>query len=110
MYVRGDNLDASKFICGDSGDDLVPFACPKCRKVMVACRECDTIYEDPMDGQTREPARSGLNPTAPVAVFECPRCGYEFAFAFMQDERYRVEREHWLRAGLGSLLIPTPDP
>ncbi len=103
--VREEDLDFAPFhCCGD--EDLYPFRCPGCGKIMVLCYECDTLYEDLDPPGRRCRGIPGFGPSEPA--FSCPGCGRPVEDGFMDDEKgeaYRVTRSEWLRAGLGRLLL-----
>jgi len=43
--VREEDPDFTHFkCCGD--EDLYPFRCSRCGRIMVFCYECDTLYRD----------------------------------------------------------------
>ena len=43
--VEENDLDFRRFrCCGD--EDLYPFRCPRCGRLMVFCYECDTLHGD----------------------------------------------------------------
>jgi hypothetical protein len=86
--------------CGD--EDLHPFRCPACGRVMVFCYECDTLYHDLNDLDQQDTPVNSFDPSAPI--FACRACGYEFEYFFMRNERYAVPLNAWLGAGLGHLL------
>ena len=75
--VEGSDLDCRHFrCCGD--EDLYPFGCPRCDRLMVLCHECDTLHGDLHD--LRRPARWPINNFATSAgIFSCPRCAYPCA-------------------------------
>jgi hypothetical protein len=88
--------------CGD--EDLYPFGCPECGRLMVFCYECDTLYDSLKDLSKQSTAVNHLNPAAPI--FACPDCGRPFEYFFMRDGRYKVPRKQWIAAGFGHLLKP----
>src|SRR3954454_3864062 len=99
--VEESDLDFSRFhCCGD--EDLYPFGCPACGRLMVFCYECDTLYSDLSDLADRGTEVNNFDPNQPV--FACPQCGHRFAYFFIRDGLHKVERERWLTAGLGHLL------
>lgn len=45
QFVEEPDLDFQHFqCCGD--EDLYPFGCPRCSRLMVFCYECETLYGD----------------------------------------------------------------
>jgi len=48
--------------CGD--EDLYPFGCPRCSRLMVFCYECDTLYDDlcNLASHSGQPFQSGGTP------------------------------------------------
>lgn len=86
--------------CGD--EDLYPFGCPDCGRLMVFCYECDTLYDDLcyLYSQTRE--INNFNTAQPI--FSCSNCGYPFEYFFMRDGSYKVPREQWMIKGFAHLL------
>lgn len=101
MLVEEEDLEFSYFnCCGD--EDLYPFGCPKCQRLMVFCYECDTLYSDltPISG-----SRDGVNHFKPQEpIFSCPGCGFAFEYHFMKDHHYKVEHAEWIGSGYGHLL------
>ena len=87
--------------CGD--EDLYPFGCPECGRLMVFCYECDTLYEDlnnlPAAG------RGDVNHfNADAPIFSCPECSYRFEYFFVRDGKYKVTYEQWKESDAGHLL------
>jgi predicted RNA-binding Zn-ribbon protein involved in translation (DUF1610 family) len=104
--VEESDLDFSRFrCCGD--EDLYPFACPRCGRVMVFCYECDTLYRNLDDTGDQYTEINHRDPREPV--FACPQCGYPFDYFFIGDGRYRVAHERWVAAGFGHLLVDRVD-
>src|SRR4051794_33916217 len=99
--VEEDDLDVSLFrCCGD--ENLYPFGCPGCGRLMVFCYECDTLYDDLNDLTKQDVEVNSFNPREPI--FVCPHCGHGLEFFFTRDGLYKVSREVWLDAGAGHLL------
>jgi hypothetical protein len=99
--VAEGNLEFSRFgCCGD--EDLYPFGCPRCRRLMVFCYECDTLYPELGHLERRGADINHFRPEEPI--FACPGCGYQFEYYFMQNPLYRVARSEWVAAGFGALL------
>jgi predicted RNA-binding Zn-ribbon protein involved in translation (DUF1610 family) len=86
--------------CGD--EDLYPFKCPRCGRVMVFCYECGTLYRDLSDLSRRDRELNHFEPDRPA--FPCPGCGYEFEYYFMRNPRYQATAGEWAGAGFGHLL------
>ncbi len=103
IVIEESDLDFSRFrCCGD--EDLYPFGCPSCGRLMVLCFECDTLYADLSD-------LSHLNHFAPSEpILACPQCGHRFVDGFIRDGRFQVDRQHWLAAGFGHLLRDEAGP
>lgn len=99
--VAEDDLNFDPFsCCGD--EDLYPFKCQRCGRVMVFCYECGTLYPDLGDLSRRD---HGLNHSEPdKPAFPCPGCGHEFEYYFMRNTRYQVNVGEWVEAGFGHLL------
>jgi hypothetical protein len=99
-FVYESDLDFSGFhCCGD--EDLYPFRCTSCGRLMVFCYECDTLYPDL---RTLVPGGevNCFDSTRPI--FHCPQCGFAFEYYFMRNEGYRATFEQWREAGFGNLL------
>ena len=95
------DLDFARFrCCGD--EDLYPFGCPDCGRLMVFCYECDTLYDDLRDLTRQETEINHFDPSRPI--FACPGCGRLFEYKFMQNTKYQVTRETWVGQGFQSLL------
>jgi hypothetical protein len=106
-FVEEADLDFSHFrCCGD--EDLYPFGCPACRRLMVLCYECDTLYDDLRDLSHRERDINNFEPARPI--FSCLGCGHPFTYFFVRDGMYKVSHEQWAAAGLGHLLRLECDP
>jgi hypothetical protein len=86
--------------CGD--EDLYPFGCPECGRLMVFCYECDTLYDDLCNLGSQATEINHFNPAQPI--FVCPGCGYSFEYFFMRDGGYKVPREQWVAKGFAHLL------
>ena len=102
MLIEEKDIEFSHFLCcGD--EDLYPFACPACRRLMVFCYECDTLYSNLHDlsGKSRDFVNS-FKPQEPI--FSCAGCGYNFEYQFMKNGLYKADRELWVSSGLGHLL------
>ena len=101
IVIEESDLDSSRFrCCGD--EDLCPFGCPACGRLMVFCYECDTLYADLSDLANQSAEVNNCEPSQPI--FACPQCGHRFAYHFVRDGLYKVDREGWLAAGFGHLL------
>jgi hypothetical protein len=101
--IEEHDLDFSRFqCCGD--EDLYPFGCPRCHRLMVFCCECDTLHGDRNDLTKQDWEVNHFDPSRPL--FPCPGCGYEFEYFFTRDGRYQISRSEWIAAGFGSLLKP----
>ena len=99
--IEEDDLNFMYFhCCGD--EDLYPFGCPECQKIMVFCYECDTLYEDLDDLKKQGTEINNFKPQLPI--FSCPGCGYEFEYSFMKKQRYKVDTKKWLESGYVDLL------
>src|SRR5215469_16649935 len=99
-FVCESDLDFSGFhCCGD--EDLYPFRCTSCGRVMVFCYECDTLYPD-----LRTLLAAGdvncFDPSRPI--FHCPQCGFAFEYYFMSNLSYRATFQQWREAGFSRLL------
>ena len=101
MVEEGD-LDFRYFrCCGD--EDLYPFGCPRCGRLMVFCYECDTLY-----GDLRNLEDSGrgvvnhFNPSSPI--FVCPQCSYPFEHFFVRDGKSKTSFDQWRLQGVNHLL------
>jgi hypothetical protein len=104
IVIEESDLDLSRFrCCGD--EDLYPFGCPACGRLMVLCSECDTLYANLSDLADRSAEVNHFDPSQPI--FDCLHCGHRFAYYFVRDGLYKVERERWLAAGFGHLLRDT---
>lgn len=86
--------------CGD--EDLYPFGCPECGRLMVFCYECDTLYDDLCDLANQTTEVNNFNPAQPT--FACPECEYPFEYFFIRDGAYKVSRKQWIAKGLAHLL------
>jgi hypothetical protein len=99
--VEESDLNSGRFhCCGD--EDLYPFGCPECGRLMVFCYECDTLYTDLKNLKDQGAQVNFFEPGRPI--FACPQCGYPFERFFIRDGLYKVSRERWLESGLGHLL------
>lgn len=99
--VREEDLDALRFrCCGD--EDLFPFRCSGCGRIMVFCYECETLYEDLHDLERHDRHLNHSDPSRPI--FSCPACGHDFEFHFMTNRAYDVPKADWLQAGHEELL------
>jgi hypothetical protein len=100
--VQEVGLDFAGFqCCGD--ENLYPFRCSACGRLMVFCYECDTLYPDL---HTLEPDReqqvNSFDPSRPI--FSCSQCGHSFEYYFMRNPAYHVTVEQWRAGGFGHLL------
>lgn len=99
--VREADLDFSCFrCCGD--ENLHPFRCSSCGRIMVFCYECESLYEELRD--LGRPHRDLNHSDRSQPIFACPNCSHAFEYDFMESRAYDVPRSEWLRAGLGELL------
>lgn len=99
--VREEDLDFSHFrCCGD--EDLHPFRCSSCGRLMVFCYECETLFADLHDLNQRAHEVNHSEPSRPI--FSCPGCGHAFEYDFMENRAYDAAKNDWLHAGLGGLL------
>ena len=99
-HVQEDNLDFSRFhCCGD--EDLYPFRCARCGRLMVFCYECDTLYPD-LTTLVPGGAVNGSDATRPI--FDCPQCGHSFEYYFMHNPVYHASFEQWCAGGASHLL------
>lgn len=89
--------------CGD--EDLFPFKCPSCLRLMVFCYECDTLFHDLGDLTCKWTPVNHGNPTSPI--FSCPGCAYAFENSFMSNPSYAVSRQHWMSGGGTHVLKPS---
>ena len=96
------DLDFQNFrCCGD--EDLYPFQCPRCGRLMVFCYECDTLYGNLYN--LDEAGRYNVNhfdPSAPI--FVCPECKFPFEYFFVRDGMYKSTFGDWKRKQLCRLL------
>jgi hypothetical protein len=105
-FVEEQVLNFSYFnCCGD--EDLYPFGCPDCGKLMVFCYECDTLYADLLNPLRSDLPVNSFNPSEPI--FQCPSCQYAFPYSFMRSGSHRVTFNQWRDAGLGHLLVAASD-
>lgn len=103
--VKEIDLNFAEFACcGD--EDLFPFKCSSCGRVMVYCYECDTLYPDLRDTKVQEAAANSFDPERPI--FGCPACGHAFEYKFMSNPSYLVSPAEWRRAGHERLLKDVP--
>jgi hypothetical protein len=86
--------------CGD--EDLYPFGCPECGRLMVFCYECDTLYDDLADLGSHSTPVNHFDTTSPI--FRCPCCTRPFEYFFIRDMLYKVSVARWVDAGFGHLL------
>ena len=101
--VEEADLDFRRFrCCGD--EDLYPFGCPRCERLMVFCYECDTLYGDLNDLGSLAFAGKVNNSDTTQPILSCPGCEYDFEYSFIRDNRYKVSIERWVTAGFGDLL------
>jgi len=100
--VEEGDLDFGRFrCCGD--EDLYPFGCPRCGRLMVFCYECDTLHGDLNDlGHPGSCAVNNFDTSAPI--FSCPQCAYPFEYFFIRDGKYKTSFHQWQRQGVSHLL------
>ncbi|AMV23178.1 hypothetical protein VT84_02120 [Gemmata sp. SH-PL17] len=104
LNVEESDLDFRRFrCCGD--EDLYPFECPRCGRLMVFCYECDTLHGDLKNLGSQAFPVNNSDPTRPI--FSCPGCEYAFEYWFIRDCRYKASVERWVNAGFGHLLNST---
>jgi hypothetical protein len=99
--VEEQDLDFSQFhCCGD--EDLYPFGCPQCNRLMIFCYECDTLYDnlEHLASQDTKVNNSNVN----EALFSCPGCRFAFPHTFVQRGAFKVSRIIWRQAGFMQLL------
>ncbi|VTT98125.1 unnamed protein product [Gemmataceae bacterium] len=102
--IEESDLDFRHFrCCGD--EDLYPFGCPRCDRLMVFCYECDTLHGDLKNLGSQEFPVNSVDSAHPV--FVCPGCAYPFEFTFIRDGRYKASAERWVNAGFGHLIDST---
>jgi hypothetical protein len=106
--VEEGDLDFRHFrCCGD--EDLYPFGCPRCGRLMVFCYECDTLHGDLHD--LDHPGKWEVNnfdPSSPI--FACPQCSYPFEYFFIRDGKYKTSFDQWQRQGMNHLLRSDRQP
>ena len=105
--VEEHDLDFRHFrCCGD--EDLYPFGCPRCGRLMVFCYECDTLFPD----LTQTTVCRGLTLTSETDRVVCPTCGVAFKdYYFLRPEnveRYLPTAGQVRDAGFGYLLSQRP--
>ena len=106
--VSGTELAHARFGCC-ADQDLHPFRCPQCLRMMVFCDECGTLFPDLAD--LRHRVAHGINHfDAERPAFPCPGCARPFEFLFLYNRAYEVPRADFLRAGLGPLLASPAQP
>jgi hypothetical protein len=108
QIVEEGDLDFRHFrCCGD--EDLYPFGCPRCGRLMVFCYECDTLHGDLNDlARPGSWAVNNFDTSAPI--FSCPQCAYPFEYFFMRDGRYKTSFDQWRRQGVSHLLRSDRQP
>lgn len=99
-FVQNADLDSTGFRCCGN-EDLYPFHCTACGRVMVFCYECDTLYPN-LQTLTPEWDVNRFDPEQPI--FHCPQCGFAFEYYFMSNPTYYVTFEQWRQAGFANLL------
>ena len=102
LLERGD-LDSSGFHCCGN-EDLYPFGCDGCGRLMASCSECGTLYDDLADLAHHGRPINHFEPAAPM--FHCPTCRRPFEYFFIRDGKYKVTMARWIAAGFGHLLDP----
>lgn len=101
QVVEERDLDFNQFhCCGD--EDLYPFGCPCCGRLMVFCYECDTLYADLHRLDLTGWPVNHFDTSRPI--FNCAGCGFEFEYFFYQDGKYKTTRDQWQRAGFAHLV------
>lgn len=86
--------------CGD--EDLYPFKCSNCGRIMIFCYECDTLYRDLKNLEDNGRDINHFDPSKPA--FSCPQCNYNFEYSFMRNSLYHVTYNEWIKAGFENLL------
>jgi hypothetical protein len=107
-FVEEGDLDSRNFhCCGD--EDLYPFGCPRCGRLMVFCYECDTLHGDlhSLDHPGRWKVNN-FDPTSPI--FACPGCSYTFEYFFVRDGKYKTSFDQWTGQGMSHLLLSSRSP
>jgi hypothetical protein len=96
--VEESDLDFRHFGCC-SDEDLYPFGCPRCGRLMVFCYECDTLHGDLNDlAHSGSWAVNNFDTSAPI--FSCPQGAYPFEYFFIRDGKYKTSFDQWQRAGV----------
>ena len=107
-FVKEGDLDACNFrCCGD--EDLYPFGCPRCGRLMVFCYECDTLHGDlhSLD----HPGRWDVNNFDTASpIFACPGCAYTFEYFFIRDGKHKSSFDQWHGQGVSHLLRSSRSP
>src|SRR5215475_1087987 len=99
--VEEGDLDFRHFrCCGD--EDLYPFGCPQCGRLMVFCYECDTLYDNLGDLSSKGEPINHSDIDEPI--FVCPRCLHPFESFFIRDGKHKVSLGVWKATGYGHLL------
>ena len=99
--VEESDLDVRQFqCCGD--EDLYPFGCPGCGRLMVFCYECDTLYDDLNNLNSHSVPLNNFDTSAPA--FACPQCKYGFPYFYIRDGQFKVSRDTWMSKGFHHLL------
>jgi len=106
--VEEGDLDFRHFrCCGD--EDLYPFGCPRCGRLMVFCYECDTLHDDLNDlAHAGSWAVNNFDTSAPI--FSCPQCAYPFEYFFIRDGKYKTSFDQWQQQGVSHLLRTDRQP
>lgn len=88
--------------CGD--EDLVFLKCPRCSHLMIFCYECDTLYPDLMNPETK----MGVALTSESDRLVCPNCHEPFEdYYFLRRpnvDKYLVTAEEVTSRGFAHLL------
>jgi hypothetical protein len=106
--VEESDLDFRHFrCCGD--EDLYPFGCPRCGRLMVFCYECDTLHGDLHDLDHAGAWNvNSFDTSSPI--FVCPQCAYAFEYFFFRDGKYKTSFDQWQRQGVSHLLRSDHQP
>jgi hypothetical protein len=99
-FVQETDLESSGFHCCGN-EDLYPFRCTSCGRLMVFCHECDTLYPD-LNTLVPAGAVNCFDPKRPI--FHCPQCDHAFEYYFMANPTYHGTFDQWYDAGFGNLL------
>jgi hypothetical protein len=82
---RQTEFDAFFYRCC-ANQELVSFICPSCRRHMIICNECDTLFPDPSKNRQFGGSMNLSDYSKPM--FLCPNCGYAISFNFRREPAY----------------------